>query len=412
MKELDALERIKRHFFLIASSVLPAALGFFFLPIIVKEASVDQYARYVALQSGLLVLNVFAGFSSAGYVSNAHVEEAKRQIIFSSMICVLMISVPFLLIIAIFLDLTLVRQGWMATAVMVGYAIASYINSLHISFFVLKKSYIHLFIQCAVQLSVQYGLVIVFIVFGVVNATSLSVALLVGAIAGVMVCIQFDTGLVLERSSVKITEAKRIFSYGLPLLPHFLLSIAIGNFDRWYLSSLPDDKTLAQYSIAFTLAATVMMATDVYNKIYSPKVFDLLINGDHAFSSHLRVQRNFLFYCLVTACFAYLVGYWYIQLFIDWKYDGVVRYFVFMLACNFFFVIYYIAAPYIYFYNKSKYVLYSSLMGAMAILCLFLFVPAMSGVVWLIIFKSVGILVMGMAAVVGAWACFITRPER
>lgn len=406
MSGLERLWQWRGHLLLLVASGLPAAFSFVFIPIIITATSMEQYGKFAAFQSMLLGVNLIAGLSSAGYIANAHVIHERRNVIFNSMIFILILSFPLVLVAAALIDSYIVHGGWTSVLIMSACTIATYINSLYGSFLLLKKKYISLVQQSAAQLVSQYICVIVLMKLGVMSAMSLSMALLCGASCGVFVCLRFDTGLWLNWGSVSAKEMRRVIGFGFPLMFHFFLSISIGNFDRWYLSYSTNSQLLAQYSVALTLAAAAMMILDVFNKIYSPKVYELLMTREFVLVAHFSIQALFIVQSMFVTLFVYVFGCQYIDWFINSNYGSVKKIFGFMLIANMVYIVYYIAVPYLYFFNKTRYILYSSGLGVMAVVLLFASLSSPVDAWLLVAVKGIGFFIMGLATLFWAWLCF------
>lgn len=386
---------------------MPIAVSLVLTPLITASVTTLEYGSYVNYLTLVAVTNVFVGLSSAAYITNAYIRPDSASEIVSSMLFFMILTIlPSAVIAASVAHFSDLPMSLVISALLVS-GMCSYISSTFQSLAILKRFYGMLFLVALSQVVAQSSIVLGMIVLSRVSAQGLLLANVAGS---VLACI---CALVLwQRIGLRLIRPRRdtvraVLVYAIPLAPHMLLSLASGSFDRWYLVGRGHLDNLAVYSVAATVAGVVMIVLDMGNKVYSPGVFERLRSGQVNIESIMRKASVFLLLSFVSGLVVAAAGYLFVIHAFQEDYAASASLAVFLaLACSTFSV-YYAAAPFLYFFNKTGYVFASSLAGAVATVIASYALYGTFELNGLVMAKVVGFLVSGLSAI--AFAMFLLK---
>jgi O-antigen/teichoic acid export membrane protein len=396
---------------LLLASGLPVCVNFALTPLITASMSTSEYGQYVNYLTLSAVVNVMVGLSSAGYVSNAYIHPEAASRIVSSMIGFMG---------ATLLPGALLAGGAAQLAKLPGLAISAaltlaaalaFVNVAFQTFVILRRQYGNLLVLAVAQTTAQSAVVSVLLISRHLDLWGLVLGHLAGfAVAGLCALVLWRRlGIVPHWPDRQALRA--IFLYGAPLVPHTILSLASGSFDRWYLLGLGRTDVLAVYGVALMVASAVPLLLDVANKIYSPMVFERLKACDHRVGTHVARMARFVALGLLVAGLAALAGYWFVVVAFDTKYREAAWLCVQLAMASGTFVLYYAAAPYLFFFNKTLLVLLASAAGAVVTAALSLALVGSWALQGLIAGKCAGFVVSGAVALACA-ASLLGREPR
>lgn len=389
----------RTHLLLISASCLPVAASIVLTPFITSSISTLEYGIFVNYLTLSAIVNILVGFSTAGYVSNAYIEPASATQITSSMACFMLLSVVPASVIAGIAAYYSEFTNPLITTVLVTTGIFNYIMMGVQSLSILRRQYGYLLILALAQVGGQYGLVAALLIGSKLSVEGLILANAAGYGLASVIVIMFWRRLGLSFERPTGNTLRRLLLYGLPLVPHMFLSLAVGSFDRWYLISVRRIDDLAVYAVALSISGAVFILLDIINKVYSPIVFDRLKGtGGEALGAYARIIVAFVAAGLVLSLSIAIAGYYFIIYAFDAKYNDAAPLCVSLCLAASAFSLYYSAAPFLYFFNKTSLVLLSSCVGAVATALFSIFSFDALKLNGLIYGKLFGFLVTGIVA--------------
>lgn len=406
--QISSIDGRVNYLLLLAASGVPLVVNFLLAPLITSHVSQIEYGRFVAYQTICAVLNAFVGFSSAAYVSNAMVEPEAAPAITSALLITAAMTMPLIFIMAWLFNAN--GDGYPAVIVvaMALTGLLTYILSCLQSYSILIRRYDYLFSLAILQLLPQAGLVLYFIFGSGITLGKLVAGNLLGLVVVALyglAWLRVRFGWFYVRPDRRLL--KKVVVYGLPLIPHLLLSLAIGSFDRWFLTNTFNMQLLAVYAVALSVSAPIYVMLDLANKVYAPLIFDRLRSGDRA-AGRLGWPVVWLnAYSLLCAGVTGVLGGLFIEFFFDASYAEAAQYCLPLSGAIGAFSLYYSAAPFLYFFNRTRSILVVSSIGAAVtgVTTLWLF-PTQGGF-GLILGKFLGFAISGVVAL--AFAARIVR---
>ena len=162
--------------------------------------------------------------------------------------------------------------------------------------------------------------------------------------------------------------------FNLPLIPHYLSQMVLGQSDRIMISRMAGNSEAAIYAVAYNLATVVTLFINAVNGAFVPSIYQNMKAEKYG---EIRKKANFL--CLFMAgviCVFMLFGPEAIALFAAAEYKAAVYVFPPVAASVFFTFIYTLYINVEFYFEKTSYVMFVSLIGAALNIALnYLFIP-------------------------------------
>ncbi len=386
------------------------AVNFVLVPLITSSVSSTEYGGFIAYQTICSILNVFVGFSSAAYISNAFIDPDAGPEISSALLLASLLTLPAILLFAYVLNRNLQNYSMAIVLAMVVTGLLTYIVSYFQAYLILSRRYGDLLAVAMIQTLPQAGLITYCVLDGSLDLGKLVAGGVLGLLTAAAYCWHgLRARLGWHFVAPGKATVRKVILYGLPLIPHLLLSLAVGSFDRWFLTQMLNIELLAVYAVALAVSAPMYALLDVANKVYAPLVFDRLRNGDATIA---RFRWPFIClnaYSMVCASACALAGSLYVRFFFKEEYIKASQYCVPLCYSIGLFALYYSAAPFLYYFNNTRLVLLTSVVGACVTgAATLLLYPEMAGF-GLVLGKSLGFLASGVAAIGLAYHVVVWR---
>jgi O-antigen/teichoic acid export membrane protein len=401
---------VRAQLLLILASGMPVAVSLVLTPLITSNISTFEYGSYVSYLTLCSIINVVVGLSSAGYVSNAHIHPEDAIQITSSMAWFMLMTIaPAAIFAGLAARLSELPDPTIAAALVLT-GVFNYVTTSFQSISILRRQYGNLLVLAVAQVAVQVGVVALLLLAAKLSLWGLILGNLGGGgLAAAYVFLRWRRrGQSFERP--KKDTLLRLLVYGTPMVPHMLLSLATGSFDRWYLVGTKRIDDLAVYAVALSVSGAVFIALDVWNKLYSPSVFEQLKMPSGPLKVYVGKIGAFIAIGVLISGMIAVAGYYFIIHAFDPKYRAAARLCVFLCFASGGFALYYSAAPFLYYFNRTGLILFSSSLGAIATA---VFSASSFGALelyGLIYGKFIGFVVTGVAAL--AFALLVLKQNR
>lgn len=154
---------------------------------------------------------------------------------------------------------------------------------------------------------------------------------------------------------------QRMILWGLPIIPHLVSSFLRQGCDRYIINYYHSIDDVGVFSFALNLANIVVMVGMGFNQSNSVDIYKVL--GNHSIAAddkriHLKMQRNKILkiYCITTAIIMVLVP-MFIPLFVP-KYSNSIPCFLLLAIWSFGLCLYFLYTNYLFFYGKTKSIMY------------------------------------------------------
>lgn len=157
---------------------------------------------------------------------------------------------------------------------------------------------------------------------------------------------------------VKTEYWKAAIMFNLPLIPHYLSTYLLANSDKLMISYLVNDSATAFYSVAYTVAAVATIVWNAANASLVPYTYENCKNKNYNAISRVTMPLLFLFaiVCVIVILMAPEV----VSIMATEEYRESIYVIPPIVGGVFFQVQYYIYANIVYYYKKTRYIMYAS----------------------------------------------------
>ncbi|WP_346086122.1 oligosaccharide flippase family protein [Sphingobacterium ginsenosidimutans] len=158
--------------------------------------------------------------------------------------------------------------------------------------------------------------------------------------------------------NVNRNHLKRITRFGLPLIPHSSTVWLRMGLDRYIINFFQGSSILGSFSFIFNFSGLILMVGTAFNASNSVFIFKNLTSGSPNISVKLKKQVLIMTIAFaVITVISMVVIYGIIKLFMP-KYIDAIPYIFPLCAAAFFQCIYYLFVNYIFYYKKTKELMY------------------------------------------------------
>jgi len=153
-----------------------------------------------------------------------------------------------------------------------------------------------------------------------------------------------------EKITFKYT--KEILSFGIPLIPHSIGGIILAMSDRYFISYYIGNSEVGFYTVAYQVAAVLLLISTSINQAWSPMFFGLMKNRDYKKIDKIIIFLSIFF--LFSAIVIYFISSYIYLYFIDSKFYPSKIYFIYLLLGFLFQSLYFLFTNYLFYYKKTS----------------------------------------------------------
>lgn len=154
---------------------------------------------------------------------------------------------------------------------------------------------------------------------------------------------------------------KKMILWGLPIIPHLSANFIRQGCDRYIINFYHSINDVGLFSFALNMANIIIMIGIGFNQSNSVNIYQVL--GDKKVEHNtkklsLKIQRHYVMkvYFVLTGIIM-IVGYILFPVIMP-KYEGAMNYFLLLTIWGFLQCLYFLYANYLFFYNKTKQIMY------------------------------------------------------
>ena len=357
-------------------NLLQKCIAMITMPIFTRILTTEQYGVFTVYQSWYNLISIIVTLNLSGSLINNGLmkyEDRKDKFISSMQGLSSTVTIIFFIIYLVFHDF------WnnvfeLSTVFMLAMFIQLLFEPAYL--FWAQKQRFELKYQklVAVTLAVAVASPLVGII--AVYATEHKAEARVIAFAFVQVCV----GLIfyiIQAKRGKTFFAKDFWSFALkfnlPLIPHYLSQMVLGQSDRIMISRLVGDGEAAIYGVAYTIATAVNLFINAVNSAFVPFLYSKMKAGKY---DEIRKKSGFLVTLIAAIICAFMLfGPEAITLFAAPEYIEAVYVFPPVVAGVFFTFVYLFYVNVEFYFEKTSYVMFASVIGAVlniVLNCLFI----------------------------------------
>lgn len=190
---------------------------------------------------------------------------------------------------------------------------------------------------------------------------------------------------------------KQMLLWGVPLIPHSASNFFRQGCDRYIINAYYDISNVGLFSFALTLCNIIIMVGVGFNQVNSVNIYKILgdkVMGNKEKLGHLRRLKRQIFYIYIIASLIIAVtGYAIVPIVLP-KYAESVNYFIILAFYGFLYCLYFLNTNYLFYYSKTKNIMYTTFLSSILHLMLSLFVSRYS------LYLTAGLYVFTQAIVV------------
>lgn len=373
MKALNKLKKeylavsvdTRAAFWFTVCNLLQKCISMITMPIFTRILTTEQYGVYTVYQSWYNILSIIVTLNLSGtliYNGLMKYDKHKNQFIASMQGLSTTVTIIFFVIYLAF------HEFWnnvfeLSTVFMLAMFIQLLFEPAYL-FWAQKQRFE---LKYRKLVAVTLAVAVASPVFGIiaVYATEHKAEARVIAFAFVQVCV----GLIFYIIQAK--RGKTFFSkdfwsfalkFNLPLIPHYLSQMILGQSDRIMISRMIGDSEAAIYSVAYTIATAVTLFVNAVNSAFTPFLYSKLKSGQY---EDIKQKSAFLTtFIAAIICVFMLFGPEAIALFASAEYQEAVYVFPPVVVSVFFTFVYLVYINIEFYFEKTNYVMIVSLTGA------------------------------------------------
>ena len=340
-------------------------ISFILLILLAEYISPEQYGQLSIFNTFTMFFGYFVGLSTAGYLSVSYFKQNRDEF-----------SKDFSIIIAITTIGTLV----ITVLITLLYSIAG--DALGMPVYFLYIGLLISFTSTLVNINLDYlriqqkvGLYGLFSCsFAILNFV-LSIYLVKntnlnwhGRVYAQLLCDLFYCAIVLYiflkekllRFKFDKNRFKKIILWGLPLIPHLASSWMKQGVDRFIIDANHTMVDVGMFSFALNLSSIILIVGTAFNQVNSVDLYQVLssnLDVKTKISKLLHKERVFLFLYVIITVIIIVICLIFIPVFLP-NYSGAMYYFTILALYALFQCIYLIYCNYLFYYNKTKNLMY------------------------------------------------------
>lgn len=370
---------VKAGAWFVFCNFLQKGIAMISLPIFTRMLSVAEYGQVTVYQSWYAILSIFVTLNLSGSViHNGLVKFQDRQSEFVSATQGLA-SVVALLFLGLYLlfqdfwnqvfDLSTPLMLIMFAQFLFEPAYQMWLQKNRFEFRYVSAVFVTLLVCVA---SPALGIVLVQAAEKKALARILGYAIVQICVGAILYILQWRKG---KRLFVR-EYWKFALVFNLPLVPHYLSQHILGQADRIMISRMVGDREAAIYGVAYTLGSALSLLINAINGSFIPALYQNMKRGNYA-----SIRKNSSLISLlmaIVACLIMLVAPELIAILAGPKYAEAVRIVPPVAASVFFTYLYSLFINVEFYFEKTQYTMYVSVIGAVLNIALnYLLIPVM-----------------------------------
>lgn len=355
----------KAGIWFVVCNFLQKGIAMISLPIFTRLLSVEEYGQLTVYQSWHTILSVFATLNLSGSViNNGMVKFQDRRAEFVSAVQGLgtVVTLLFLGIYLLFqefwnqaFDLSTPLMLIMFAQFLFEPAYLIWLQRNRFEFRYKSAVFVTIFVCVASPL---LGIVLVCTAQDRALARILGYAIVQICVGAVLYFIQWRKG----RKLFVRKYWKFALAFNLPLVSHYLSQNILGQADRIMISRMVGDREAAIYGVAYTLGSALSLLINAINSSFIPTLYQNMKRGEYA--SIRKNSSSLSLLMAVTACLIMLLAPELLTIMAGPEYTDAVRVIPPVTASVFFTYLYTLFINIEFYFEKTQYAMYVSVLGA------------------------------------------------
>ncbi len=340
------------------TNVIKSLIPFLMLPILTAHLTVEEYGTLSIIEISILFLTPFITININSAINVAYFNLSKEELkkyITNAIHLSLLSSIGFFILILLIaqwissllnLDINIIY--WLPL-----FAFFRVISSVVLGLYQVsqesKKFAIYTLAQTIIDFTLSYILVVVFSYGYIGRLEGVYIAFFIVSAYGLYVL--YKRGY--YSFSFIWLYSKEILMYGIPLIPHVLGGIILAMSDRFFISHFIGNDAVGYYTVAYQIAALMLLVSISINQAWMPILFKLLEN----YHNNKKTIYNFTMYLFIlyTLCgiFIYFLSDSLFRFLIDIHFYKAKNFFPILLLGFIFQSYYYLFTNFLFFQKKT-----------------------------------------------------------
>jgi len=346
-----------------AFSFFNQGINFFLLLILANYIIPSDYGLLSLFNTFVLLIGYFVVLSTQGYLSISYFKkkdnnEFRKDVssIFFISICYILIGIILLTIYSETLSIWIKIPSnllWIALFIS---ACNTYIH-IGLDYFRIQKKIISYgIISCGFALS-NLIITFIFIIGYNWNWVARPISQLISCVIFTLIIFAYLLkAKIFHKNFFSLNRFKTIFLWGLPLIPHQLVTWLKQGGDRYIIDYYYTLEDVGIFSFAINLSNILIVAGQAFNASYSVDIYKILSQSKRNIETRKLLNRkiNNLKYIYISIFIILLLSCWIFVPYIFPKYINSINYFSILLVGALFNCLYFLYCNYLFYYEKNK----------------------------------------------------------
>lgn len=364
-KNLFKNETFRNGSFFTIFSFINKGINFLLLIVLAKYITPSEYGYWSLFGTIVMFMGYFIAMTTQGYILVSYFQEGLESVkktfpcIFFTTLIVASLMFLFIFLLQPILS-SYIDFPWHFLYLAVGISFFTIYSNICLDFFRIKKNIrFYGFFSCGSAI-LLLGLSIFFVKFMGMNWIGCVLAQLICAcIFGIIGIINYlRIGCF---AFPNISRWKMILAWGIPLIPHLATNFIQQGCDRYIINYHYNVEQVGLFSFAYSLSAAIMMIGSGFNEANTVNIFEVLGNKDLPPKNKIRLLNKqkkmiflvYLFCSIAITALCYIL----VPIFLP-QYTPAVKYFVILAIFAFLQCIYYLYTNYLFFFKRTKNLMY------------------------------------------------------
>ncbi len=358
-------ESLRNGAFFTLFSFINKGINFILLILLARYISPTEYGYWSLFGTIVMFMGYFIAMTTQGYLSVSYFQEGVNGVrkTFSCIISTSLIVATLMALIVFLLPSTLMQClgfPWRYLYLAIGVTFFTLYTNICLDLFRIQKNIRKYGIFSCGSAILILGLSIFFVKFMLMGW--------IGCVLAQLTCVSLfgaiGLGIIFHMGGFvlpNINHWKKMLVWGIPLIPHLATNFIQQGCDRYIINHHYNIEQVGLFSFAYSLSAAIMMIGSGFNDANSINIFEILGNKDSTSENKINLlskQKRTIFLVYLSCSVAITaLCYILVPLFLP-QYTPAIKYFIILAIYAFLQCIYYLYTNYLFFFKRTKNLMY------------------------------------------------------
>lgn len=365
-------------------SFINQGINFVLLVILAKYILPDDYGRLSLFTTIVSLCGFFIAFQSSGYMSISYFQDDNNSFKknFTAIIELALFSLFILVaIVSVLLLFSDIDYGFPSYLLWVALCISfcTCISNMFLEYFRIKEKVLYYGLVSCSNAFLNFVLAILFVVTFKKGWVGKVDSQWVCSVVLCLISLYFFSKKRLFDHEFLWSRYKNLVLWGLPLIPHLASSWIRQGCDRYIINFFHAPQDVGLFSFALNLVTIITMIGSAFNATNSVSIYKTLSDNSivNKFAKLLKQSKEILFVYIIST----IVVVVFVAIFIPIglpKYSGALPFFFILSIFGFLQCIYFLVCNFLFYYSKTKQLMYITFFSSILHLVLSLFLTRYS----------------------------------